>query len=197
MITARNFIFLLLLVLPVQVAFAEGNLVYHLLSDHKSADLDYALLERLIRQERLYVEQLQQMSEEDPEKPVKRNPIFNVGSKDIEPLLTVPKKGKFRILTFCALKIGPMHEGEEAIAHHLLVLKTDSQQRIVDGFYFIHEWADPSSLPYLLRIKNKTLHLKRNLEFQMDDFATLNGTPSNHFNPTGRIDNLLGLKIAF
>lgn len=173
---------------------AERELVYHLLSDRREADLNYALLAHLQQQERRAGQELE--SETPPERPT----MF-VSSSEIEPLFLEPVKGQHRVLMFCALEIGrypePMNGLMDFIAHHLLVLKTDNDNRILDGFYIIREWAEGPMLRMMLRFHGTERRLGKDFRLTTADFRQIGGDAPWHFNPTGRLDNLLNFKEAF
>jgi hypothetical protein len=189
---------LLLLFLWLQakpVSAADKELLYHLISDQQNADIDYPLLDRLKRQQAKVAEELAKDTPDD------KITAFHVGSDDLRPLLTKPVKGTARVLTFCALRTGrhsdPSDGKTEFIAHHLLILKVDQQRRVLDGFFFINEWAEPPMLGLLLRIRNHQLILHKDLRVATSDFSQLDGDPPEYFQPAGWLDNLLGFKESF
>lgn len=192
-------ILLLLLPLPLLPTPARSAekppLVYHLISDQPNADLDYPLLKRLQRQQATVAKELREETPDD------KITAFQVGPDDIAPLVTKPVDGKARVLTFCALSIGryadPSDGKTEFIYHHQLILKIDRKGRIVDGFYFPKEWAEPPMLRLMLRIKNHKLKLGKDLKLAESDFCTLAGNAPEYFKPGGWLDNRLNNKEAF
>ena len=157
---------------------AEEDVVYHLISDRSAADLDYKALDRFKRLE------------------------DHIGNWSIMPLFH-PVPGRFRILTFCCLHDSfCMEDAHHFIGHYFLILKIDSKQRIVDGFYYMMEWQDsPESC--LLRIHSNGRHLAKAMTLSSSDFRRLNGKKLEDDElfpisfPTAHLDNFLDFKKAF
>lgn len=186
---------LLLLFFIASANAAERELVYHLLSDRRNTDLNYSLLERLQQQERRATDaMLAGMA------PLKGYTML-VSASDLEPLFRKSVAGRYRVLTFCALEVGrhpePINRRLDFIAHHLLVLKIGPDNRILDGFYFIREWAEAPMLYMLLRFHSTERRITKDFRLTSADFLQLGGDAPKHFNPTGRLDNLLNFKEVF
>lgn len=174
-------------------ALAAGQeLLYHLISDRRNADLDYALLQQLQARERRVTEEL--IADKTPT-------VCYVDGRDLEPLFFKPVVGRFRVLTFCALRqcqhIEPVDGQTDLIGHCWLVLKVDKSERIVDGFWFMREWAEPPMLNLLLRFHSKNHRLDKRLLLSPSDFKRLSGGYPKYFDPTGRLDNLINSREAF
>ena len=174
-----------LMLLSTAVGAADYRLVYQLQADRRDVDIDYAYLDDLHKAEKHAWEDIQR-SKKFPSDWSKV-----IGNKQIEKFFGRVVVGKHRVLAFCGaefVEAESSHGGEEFIGHHLLVLKVDSKDRIVDGFYFFREWGEQPMLHMILRYQVKNRILKHLMAIRVADFQQTGRGGSTPFRPDGRID---------
>lgn len=140
----------LLLFIPISL-FSIDN-VYQLVNVYEKADLNYDFLNSI-----------------DSQKiPYPKNSSFMIGDIPI-------KRGKYKVFKFIAVRdANYSYEPTNPIMHAILIIKTDSKQRILDAYHYILEWSD---LPSYCLAKNETrgLILTRYLSLSKFHFKTLQG----------------------
>lgn len=73
------------------------------------------------------------------------------------------KKGNFKIIHYLNLSYGFVsYSNNETIIHHILSLKLDKKNKIIEAFHYNLEWQDDPSYN-LYELGNKNLFFKENL----------------------------------
>ena len=105
-----------------------------------------------------------------------------------------PTKGDHKVLVFMAPLWGVGADERQKIFHDLLILKTDANNTILDGFQYTLEYAE---LPFsydLFRVKSKGIKLEKGLKLSHIEFRSLY---DNDQYPIGILDNVYNLKQRF
>ena len=78
-----------------------------------------------------------------------------------------PIEGDFSVYVFVATFTGDSYDGTKKIFNDYLILKTEiDSNRIIDGYQYTLEWAEPPAISDLYRITNKNTELIDNLEIE-------------------------------
>lgn len=105
------------------------------------------------------------------------NTFGDIENQDINRLFKAFEaiKGSFTTYTFISEYMGNSFDGTEKLFHDYLILKVDPEtDKIIDGYHFTMEWAEPPPISDLYRLTEKGLELKDamniyELEFELVD----------------------------
>lgn len=145
--------------------------IYQLIKIKNKADFDYDWLKKI--------------DEITPPYPAGSN--FQIG--DLK-----TKDGKYTLYKFICTYYGYSHASSQPqLFHDLLILKTDTNKKVLDGYQYTLEWTDSPSLD-LFMVKNENIILKRGLMIQNLELTNANG---EELVESGILDNVFDGKRRF
>jgi hypothetical protein len=104
------------------------------------------------------------------------------------------KDGEYTLYKFICTYYGYSQASSQPIVFHdLLILKTDSNKKILDGYHYTLEWTDSPSLD-LYKATSKDISLKKGLTIDDLEMKNAEGT---ELQDNGILDNVLDGKRQF
>jgi len=154
----------------------KAPVVYQIKNVYQNADLNEKAIERF-----------------------EKNPDLHSDTDEIMKLFK-PIKGKYKVVVFMAGNYGLGANDKKDIFHHILILKVNKNNEILDGLEYCLEWAEPPYTSRLVRATKKGVKLQKGLQISQLDFKTFESGFQEGFNFwtfNGIIDNLYDFKEVF
>ncbi len=120
------------------------------------------------------------------DKPPKQNSSFMISNFPI-------KKGNFKIIHYMNLSYGFVsYSNKESIIHHILSLKLDKNNKIIEAYHYNLEWQDSPNYN-LYELGNKNIFFKENLN--LSELNMLLKIDKTKLDMEAHLDNVYKAKV--